>query len=228
MKKVAISFLIIIVLTLLAIWSPWDNLISNTKSTNKDLKYSSLILNSLGGEVVVYIDEVEKGRAIFGEDPLEINTIQSGNHSVKFTRIGSVKGSYKDLETDIYFEEGIATVAALELGPSLESTSGYIISAVVPDKSFDGEAALDVETNPKKSKAYLNDELIGSTPMKNYKLDTTNNYKIRIESEGYLPLEASLLPDDNESKTRFAGSNIRFVGFLYKLPIDTNDTQGEN
>lgn len=228
MRKVAISLLIVITLVLLAVWSPWDNLFSNNKSSNQDVKYSSLILNSLGGEITVFIDNVEKGIAVFGEDPLEVNAIESGNHKVRFSRQGSEEGFYKDLETDIYFEEGIATVVALELGPSLESSSGYIISAVVPEKSFNGEARLDIETNPKEAEIFVNDELIGKSPLKDYKLDISSNYDIKIEADGYLPIEASLLPDDNDAKLRFAGSNIRFMGFLYKLPINTNDAEGEN
>ena len=64
MKKVIIGFIIIILLIVLAIFSPWKNLdfsAENLLGVKDTTNISSLEVTSLNGEITISIDGIEKG-----------------------------------------------------------------------------------------------------------------------------------------------------------------------
>lgn len=86
MKNLGRIVLLLIVLVLIGIWSPWNSWDFSFLSLigiDKDSTYSTLKVKSLSGSIDIYVDEKLEGNVVDDESFAEINTIKEGMHLIK-------------------------------------------------------------------------------------------------------------------------------------------------
>jgi len=219
MKKVGFCIIISIIAVLGAILLPWHKLDSyKDKLLGSNNNYSSLKIYSLGGDMKIYLDNEEKG-VIKNQDPyLEIFPIDIGSHSVKLERIASQEGFYPYFERNIDFEKGFDTVISWEIGPTDESSSGWILYAQSSNKK-EGNAFLNISSKIDDCKVLLNNTEGIETPIIDKAIGLDSQYHIKVSKEGYQELEFQILPEDQEARNRLDGYVLYVEVNLYKLPI---------
>ena len=120
MKNFGRIVLLLIVLILIGIWSPWHNWDFSFLSMigiENDNSYSTLKVKSLSGSIDIYIDDKLEGSVVADESFAEINTIKEGMHLVKLKRQSENGDIYFELNKEINFISGVEVVMAYDLGP---------------------------------------------------------------------------------------------------------------
>ncbi len=219
-KKTAILFVIIILLVILAFWSPWASLqfsFLDLLGLKQDNKYSGLQVYSLQGEVDVYVDDEFVGSVNVDGSPLDIFEISPGMHMITIKRAEDENNFFYKFSKWVNFVEGINTVVAYELGPSEEYSAGYIIYA--QDK-LQEDSLLHIQTIPEDTAIFINGDDVGSSPLFNYKLDLSNTYNILIKHDGYEDIEFKLLPEDEKERELIKRYDLTVEVNLFAYPID--------
>lgn len=219
MKKIGLCIIISIIAVLGAIFIPWDKL--NTfkdRLLGMNNNYASLKIFSLGGDMKVYLDNEEKG-IIKSQDPyFEVFPVDIGSHSVKLVRVSSQEGFYSPFEREIVFEKGFDTVISWEIGPTEESSSGWILYAQSSNEKK-GSALLNISSDIESCNVVLNNSQEMKTPISNESIGLDSQYNIKVSKEGYQELEFQILPEDQEARNRLDGYILYVEVNLYKVPI---------
>ncbi|MBD3280231.1 PEGA domain-containing protein [Candidatus Dojkabacteria bacterium] len=224
LKKISLTILLVSLLVLLGVWSPWNKLdisFLEVFGLKQSIDYAGLQVYSLSGEVQVEIDGELAGNVTVEGSPLEIIEIEPGEHLVSLSRVGEDTTNdpiYHRLNRVIRFEEGVNTVIAYELGPSKEFSEGYIITTT---QAMDpGNPKLNLTTNPDDAQITINDLDIGVSPLSNYAIDTTQNYQIEIKKENYETIVFDLLPQDEIQRDLLKEYDINVEVNLFQIPIE--------
>ena len=229
MRKFVIISTIVVLLILLALWSPWNNINFSWKKLlgiEKPDSYAGLVVNSLGGNMEIKIDGESRGEVNLANSPIELAEIDPGEHDIELVRKASVEGGYESFFKKINFEEGINSVLSYELGPTNDFSSGYVFYAQ-SRSNFGGEASLTVTSVPETSKVYLNDVVLGEAPMRDVKIALTGKHKLKVEADGYEPLEFEILPDEQTSRDKLKDYSLYVEVRLFKLPLNVVEEVSE-
>lgn len=216
LKKIVFILFLLIVILLLAVFAPWERLsgLDNLLHIKKAEKYSSLKVYSLGGDMNVSIDGEEKGISNFDKSYLEITPISPGDHQVVLKRISTSDSFYTDFEKNIYFEEGFDVVISWEIGPSEESSSGWILSAEkYQENSIENSSYLIFSSAPENIDVKIDGTDIADT------IDLSNRHLVVCSSPGYQNLEFEVLPEDEDSRLKLKDYKLELYVKLYKLPF---------
>ncbi len=219
MKKVGFCIIILIIGILGAILIPWHRLDTfKDKMLGTNNSYASLKIFSLGGDMKVYLDSEEKG-IVKSQDPyLEVFPVDIGDHVVKLERVSSQEGFYDYFEKEILFEKGFDTVISWEIGPTEESSSGWILYAQSSNEKK-GNALLNISSDIETCNVVLNNTQEMETPINNEAIGLDSQYNIKISKEGFQDLEFQILPEDQEARNRLDGYILYVEVNLYKIPI---------
>ncbi len=221
MKNLGRIVLLLIVLVLIGIWSPWNSWDFSFLSLigiDKDSTYSTLKVKSLSGSIDIYVDEKLEGNVVDDESFAEINTIKEGMHLIKLQRKSEAGNVYFELNKEINFISGVEVVMAYDLGPSEAFTEGHILYA---SKNFkkNENPILNVISAPIEVNVFIDDEQIGTTPLNELELDISRQHKIRFEKDGYDSLEFMILPEDQESRDKLKDLTINLEVNLFLQPV---------
>jgi hypothetical protein len=224
MKKRNLA-IIVILLLLLGIWSPWDRWnfsVLQLLGLSPGEQMSSLQVVNLAGRVQIYIDgDTDESWVVDAEDeePLFIPAIESCEHQVKVVRLSDNEAaSYAELNKLIYFAPSLAVTISYELGPSADFSGGHIIYA---------RSALDTSGNAYLTVASKEEGLLMTLdggdsfelPVSRQILNTSMQHNIKIEKEGYESQEFTILPADNSEREKLKGFELVVDVDLFLRPI---------
>jgi hypothetical protein len=219
MKKLGICIIFLIIAVIIAILFPWGNL-DDIKDRLFGVKnnYASLKVYSLAGNMKLYIDEEEKGLVKRDEQFLEIFPISLGEHNIKLIREASNDEFYLNFEKIIKFEKGFDTVLSWEIGPTEDSSSGWILYAQ-NNNTDANNALLNLECRPDDCKVDIDskEEYLGSIKDMTLGLETQHYFK--VSKDGYQDLEFHILPEDENSRKSLKGYTLYIEVYLYKIPL---------
>lgn len=220
-KKSVVIALSILILVLLAIWSPWNKWQVNwTNFLGIDSKdaVASLKVLSFGGEIEVYMDEEFLGSAIEPDLPLEVNPIDPGEHLITLKRKGPTN-AYTEITRKINFEPSIDVIIGFEIGPTEEFSEGHILYA---KKSFieTQNTTIDIFSFTPGISVSLNDRFIGETPLKDIPIAIDAKQKLTFSKPGYDQLEIMILPDTQEERDKIKGLKLNLEVNLFVKPIN--------
>jgi hypothetical protein len=133
----------------------------------------------------------------------------------------SSDSNYISLERMLNFTSESNTVIAYELGPNQQFSKGQTITAFRSYTNQDS-TSLNVDTTPEGTRVYLDDVLIGETPINGYDLDINRTHNLRLEKKGYEDLEMRLLPDEQEARDKLVGYDMLVEASLFLIPIEVN------
>lgn len=210
-------------LVLFALWSPWLYVrlnLSQLFGIAEPEGISGLQVNSLAGEMEVYLDGELKGNSSADRSPFTLDTITPGDYLVTLKRKTDTRGSYWDFNKLITFTEGTTVIVSYNLGPEEEFSEGHIIYATKKDNSSlnpkinmefnvdDPEITIEEASAQKINSRQYNAEISFDKPK-----------KITISKPGYESLEFTILPDSEEERKALSQFNLNTDIHLMLRPV---------
>lgn len=225
MRKLLTLIIIVVVMLLLALWSPW-------RYWNFDLTQligvrtpdavGGLQVSSLAGEISVYLDQAtDPIVTVKPGDTGIVPGVSPGQHQIRLVRKGSFDDSYWELNRLINFVAGVDVIIAYELGPTSEFSEGHILSASkrAGGASNTAEVYLNVTTNADDVDIFIDGISVGKSPLKDYRLSTTEQHRIILTKEGYEKQEFLLLPESQEDRDKLNGMDLNVEANLFLQPL---------
>ncbi|HEC64436.1 MAG TPA: PEGA domain-containing protein [bacterium] len=228
MKKPFWAISVVLLLVILAVWSPWKNLdfsIKDLLGLTRPDSFSGLIVYSLGGNMTVSIDGEIQGEVNLANSPLEIEGIKAGEHLVELTRESSLQNAYEKLSRKMNFEQGVNSILGYELGPTTDFSAGYIFYAASKG-NLSGQVSLSITSNP-NAKVLVNGAIAGNSPLQNLTLSVDQKQTIKLEADGYETLEFDIFPDNQTDRERLKDYNLIIEANLFKVPINVTEEVSE-
>lgn len=219
-KKLGLCFILVFLAVFAAIFVPWDRLsVIKDRILGVGESYSSLKVYSLGGDMKVFIDGEERGIAKEKESYLEVFPVSIGEYEVKLVREASVEGFYSDFTRRINFEKGFDTVISWEIGPTEESSSGWVLYARGTSIPQEGATLINLNCHPESCNLKINGESDLQAPIYHKELTLDQQYTIQASMDGYQDLEFQILSEESEARSKLEGYELFFEVNLYKIPI---------
>ncbi len=221
MKRKIGCCLIIIILGLVgAILAPWGGLSSIKDSLfGRSSDMSSLKVYSLGGNMKVFIDGKDRGTVSQEDTYLEVFPITIGDHEVKLVREESGQDFYPEFKREIYFENGFDTVISYEIGPTDDSSSGWLLYAKASDGG-DEKAHLHMSSGAEDLTVEIDNTKVKDLPGETYELSLEKQHSVKVSSKGYQTLKFLILPEDEEGRNALKGYDLYLDVNLYKFVVD--------
>jgi hypothetical protein len=224
MKKYVIIIVIIIGLIILGFLSPWFNWnlsLSRIFGYGSKNTQAALQVYSLVGELEVYLDNEFRGSTTPEGGGLELDQITPGTHELRLKRKSTVADSYFELVRNIKFEEGVDVIASFELGPTREFSEGHIFYA---QKNYNAasETNLNVISVPDNASLYIDNNLIGNTPVANTNINLNAQHTIKLVHPGYDTIEFKILPDNQDDRNKLKGYTLNLEVNMFLLPLKVN------
>lgn len=210
-------------LLLLALWSPWlysrFNLLQ-LFGINEPEGISGLQVNSLAGEIDVYLNGELVGTSSADKSPLSLDTVKPGDYLVTLKRKTSVPTSYWDFNKLVTFTEGTTVIISFNLGPEEAFSEGQIIYATKSNKSSNNiDLALDFNVeDPTVSVEDSSVQRINSRQFSS-EISLDKQKKITVSKPGYENLEFTILPDSAEERSALGEFSLNVSIYLMLQPV---------
>lgn len=218
-KRLVTIVLIVIFLLILGAWAPWNNWnlnIYNLFGIESSEKYATLKVKSLQGTVNIYLDDELKGSATDNSDFAEINPITPGEHTVTLKKESN--GNYFQFSRKVSFESGMDVVISYDLGPSQLFSEGHILYTRKNYLNAENPR-LSIFSSPEDVSVYLDENLIGTTVIKDLELNKSIQHKIRFEKKGYDTMEITVLPENQADRDKLKDYDLILEINLFLQPV---------
>lgn len=220
-KRLGLCFLIVFCAVIAAVLVPWDRASTlKDKLLGKGEDYSSLKVYSLGGDMKVFVDGEETGTVREDDAFLEIVPITAGDHEVKLVREATHGGFYEDFVRVINFEKGFDTAVSWAIGPSVESSSGWILFAQQKASEKSGFTQINLSCKPSDCNITMDNEVEYTAPISRMELSLDKQHTFKAKSSGFQDLEFLVLPEEEEDRNMLEGYELFFEVNLYQIPIE--------
>lgn len=218
-KKLGFCLIASIIAVIAALFFPW-HILSGFKNTlfGGGDQFSSLKVYSLGGDMKIYIDGDERGVVREEDTYVEIFPVTLGEHEVSLKRVATMDGFYQEFSREVSFVKGFDSSISWELGPTVDSSSGWILYANKRNGAGN-EVTLNVLCKPTDCSLILDDTETKPIATTTFSVSLDSQHKIKVEREGYQPLEISFLPDDEQTRSKLKDYELFLEVNLYKIPL---------
>lgn len=217
--------LIIGVLFICALWSPWNYWnfsFARLFGVEPPPEIGGLQVTSLAGEIEVFIDGVSQGKAVAEQAPLIIPAVEPGERRISLKRISTVTGAFWELNRLVRFESGVDVVMSYELGPTADFSGGHTIFATKSNAAFEG-VKLNLVAAVNEAAVELDDVEIGLTPLTEKLIDISKQHKLKISKAGYEAQEFTLLPAEQVDRNKINGYVLNVLVDLFLQPLTIDD-----
>lgn len=227
MKKILFATLTIVVLVLLAIWSPWLRWnidLANIFGVSKPDSISGLQVSSLAGEIEVFIDNNSVAKVTPDISPFILDRVTPGDHLVTLKRTGEFADSYSTFNKLITFEENSAVVIGYNIGPDEVFSEGHIIYTTKKENS-NSDSKLNITVNTKDFNLTFDGlpvEKVESNT-KVMSVDFSRQHEIKIGKSGYESLVFTLLPEMQSDRDKLKNSDFNVDIQLMLQPVEVNN-----
>jgi hypothetical protein len=214
MDKIIKFVIILVVLILLGLWSPWSSFnfnISKLFGVEEAEKISGLQVYTARGTIEVFIDQESQGTTSPEEDAVIVDTVEPGERLVTIKRVSEIEDAYYEFSKLINFVEGVDVVITYSLGPDKIFSEGSIISA----RAKQGENYnLEVLTNISDFNVELDGiDYISTESRFTGEISLDRQHIVKVQKNGYEPVQLTLLPEDQGSRDRLSN---------YVMQVDLN------
>lgn len=223
MPKAFKKILIIIILLAIGFWSPWLYIqldLAQLFGIQKPEEISGLQVNSLAGEIEVYLDGQFKGVSSADRTPLILDRVLPGDYLLTLKRKTDVRGSYWDFNQLISFIPSTTIIATFNLGPEEYFSEGHVIYASKKENPLE-ESKLNVFTNSENAIVEFEDlsvQKINSTHNA-VQLEFDRPRKLNVSKEGYDKLEIMILPEDENERRSLQNFDLNIYVYLLLQPV---------
>ncbi len=227
MKKILFATLTIVVLVLLAIWSPWLRWnidLANIFGVSKPDSISGLQVSSLAGEMEVFIDNKSVAKVTPDLSPYILDRVSPGDHLITLKRTGEFADSYSTFNKLINFEENSAVVIGFNIGPDEVFSEGHVIYTTKKENP-DMESKLTIDVNTSDFNLTFDglpiEKVESSTKI--MELDFSRQHEIKISRSGYESLVFTLLPELQSDRDKLKSSDFNVDIQLMLQPVEVNN-----
>lgn len=223
MPRVLKKILVVVILLALGFWSPWLYIqldLAQFFGIQKPEEISGLQVNSLAGEIEVYLDGQFKGVSSADRTPLILDRVTPGDYLLTLKRKTDVRGSYWDFNQLISFIPSTTIIATFNLGPEELFSEGHVIYASKKENPLQ-PSKLNVFTNADNSKVEfedLNVQTINSSH-NSVQLEFDKPRKLNVSKDGYDTLEITILPEDENERRSLQNFDLNIYVYLLLQPV---------
>lgn len=213
MKKWKFSLIIIAVvltLSLLLFFVPFDNIFKNIPLIKSFYQNTTLEITTPNGKALVEIEGKE-----YGETPVNIQNLTSGEYEVVLTRTSNQEDFYLPQQFKVLLTKNTTSRINMEIGPgsNLHGVILYYTEDSVPKAS---KGKITITSNTQNSRIYINEEYLKETPATNVEL-VSKEYKIMLKADGYEDLEFPVVVRD--------GYILNIKGYQFPTPLTFEEVQ---
>lgn len=226
MKKILVATLVIVALVLLAIWSPWLRWnidLANIFGVKKPDSIAGLQINSLAGEMEVFIDNNSVGKVTPESSPFILDRLTPGEHLVTLKRTGDFASTYSSFNKLLTFEENSSVVISYNIGPDDVFSEGHVIYTTKKDNAA-ADSKLNINVNTTDFNFTYDglpvEKVNGST--KSLVLDFNMQHQIKISKSGYESLNFTILPETQSDRDKLKPLDLNVDVQLMLQPVEVN------
>lgn len=226
MKKVILALFVIFLSIGIAAFIPWEDFLYDRLDIfQSNPEFSSLRVYSLSGELIVILDDEEKGSIKSTDGYLEVFPIEPGEHQLVLKRASNTEDFFTDFNQRVTFAPNFETVVSWEAGPSTNSSAGWILEAERNTDAAEDQNSVALQMSGINGEDYTvllnkNDEF--KLPISDKSLNADQEHVFLISKEGYQNLEFTIFSNDIEEFEDFSHFDIKLRVNLYKVPIEYN------
>ncbi len=214
MKKILLIILIALLSLVVFTCIAW---ISNIQTKAND--NASLEISSLGGNMQIYIDEVNKAEIKQAQTKLDLFNLSAGIHKVKLVR-NDTSTPYFEYETNVNLVNNLSSSISYELGPTANSTQGWILD-YIPKTTSDNLLYIYTSEDAKVQVVESSSKVeLPQISMQNgyfYKISLDKNYSITISKPNYIIQSFSILANSNSTELKNYDMVVRSK--LFSIPV---------
>lgn len=226
MKRILALTTVIVLLVLLAIWSPWLNWkidLADIFGVRKPDSIAGLQVSSLSGEIEIFIDNKSIGTVNREGSPFIVDRVEPGDHLVTLKKTGEFANTYATFNKLLTFEENSAVVIAYSIGPDEVFSEGHVIYTT--KKGSDAvESKLNINLNVDDfSFSYDGlppERITGKSTSQ--ALDLNSQHKIKVSKLGYESLEFTILPETQEDRDKLKNFDLNLDIQLMLQPVEVD------
>ncbi len=183
--------------------------------------YSGVSVFSLKDQIEVYIDNEYKDKVDASGGLLEISEVEPGIHRVTLKKKTEGDVKYYEYSKSLNFVPGVSNVIAYELGPTEEFSQGHVFyTEKKTDPIEPGNTVISFVSSITEIEVYLDDKLIGKTPLNNYKINLDKQQVVKLRKDGYEELSFKILPEAQEDRNKLELLRLYIEAELFLKPID--------
>jgi hypothetical protein len=217
MKERKTALIIVALLLVLSVFFylvPIESVLNKIPFIGDFYNNTTLSINSKNGESSVTINGKE-----YGETPLEIVSLSSGEYTVVMSKISETDSFYEEHSFDIYLAKNTEARIDIEIGPN-DMLYGIVMYYTSIPKSSDNKGMITVTSDPLDAEITLDGEYLADSPMSGYELKS-GQYTIEISENGYESVDAPVIIRE--------GYHLNVRAFLLPIPLtlETADNEQE-
>lgn len=208
----------------IAWFKPWDFLdISwrNLVGLETIKVYSGVSVFSLKDQIEVYVDNEFKDNVDASGGLLEISQIEPGIHRVTIKKKVDGNVRYYEFSKSLNFVQGVSNVIAYELGPSKEFSQGHVFYTEKKIEPVEqGKTLISFLSSIPEIEVYLDDKLIGQTPLKDFEISLAEQQIVKLRKDGYEELSFKILPESLEDRKKLESLHLYIEAELFLKPLE--------
>ena len=227
MKKLASVLIIIVIVVLLGLWSPWRGIsidIGSIFGINQQESLSGLQIYSLSGTLQIFVDNELKGEVTPETSPNFIDKINPGEHLIRLERKSDIPNSYWNLNKLVNFEKGTNVVISYNIGTEEVFSEGQIIYATKKtDPSKSSQLRVNLSVNGFSTQ--LDTLPLESVALNEYttNLDLSRQHTIKLAKNGYESSDFTVLPSTQEDRDKLKDYDLTIEAQLMFQPVNVED-----
>jgi hypothetical protein len=224
LKRIGCLLVVLILLFALAWYKPWrmTGLTFGSLIGLEEIKsQSGLAVFSLKDQIEVFVDNQYKDKIEAGGGSIEVGELEPGIHRVTLRKVTDGDAEYYEFSKSLNFEAGVSNVVAYELGPSSDFSQGHVFyTEKSEEKNENGKTLISFHSKLDEVEVYMDNKLIGKTPLENYEISLDKQYDITLKKSGFEELNFKILPESEADRTKLEGLNLFIEADLFLKPID--------
>jgi len=216
MKRTKTALIItvsVLVLSLIFYFVPFNTILGRIPFIKEAYNNTTLSINLKNGDANVSINGKD-----YGQTPLEIKDLSSGEYTVVLSKIVDSESFYEDHSFDIYLAQNTEARIDIEIGPNSLLHGVILYYSSIP-KGSENTGLLTITSSPLDTKISLDGEFLSNSPLSGYLL-TKGQYTIKMSKTGYEEVEAPVIVRE--------GYHLNVKGFLFPIPLTLEAPKDES
>jgi len=216
MKRTKTALIItvsVLVLSLIFYFVPFNTILGRIPFIKEAYNNTTLSINLKNGDANVSINGKD-----YGQTPLEIKDLSSGEYTVVLSKIVDSESFYEDHSFDIYLAQNTEARIDIEIGPNSLLHGVILYYSSIP-KGSENTGLLTITSSPFDTKISLDGEFLSNSPLSGYLL-TKGQYTIKMSKTGYEEVEAPVIVRE--------GYHLNVKGFLFPIPLTLEAPKDES
>lgn len=203
-KSALIITSIVVLISLLLFFLPPENILKHIPIIKSFYQNTTLEITVPNGKASVKVNGKE-----YGETPVNIQNLTTGEYEVQLERISSEEGFYKPQIFNIELSKNSTARINIEIGPD-NNLYGSLLYYTEDIGIKNSKGKLTVTSNAPNTKIYLNSEFLKSAPLTNLDINE-GEYELSLQASEYEKVDIPIVVRK--------GYTLNIKGYLLAIPV---------